>query len=192
MILFPYYTFLRPYLLKSHINRRIFVLSFLFSALSLVPPAMAAKDFNIKNNSQSFLYVVGTSGNVGVSSVNPGQLMDVQGTVRALYFIGNGSQLTGLSAGGWTQVGNNIYNTNTGNVGINTTNGSNVGIGSASPGATLDVNGPIRSTSASGFSTFLGNVGIGSATPGKPLDVQGAVRMTAFVLSAAPANGDVD
>ena len=39
--------------------------------------------------------------------------------------------LTNLAAGGWASVGNNIYNTNSGNVGINTTNGSNVGIGTS-------------------------------------------------------------
>ena len=141
-----------------------------------------------------------SGGNVGVGSLTPGQLVDVQGTVRALYFIGNGSQLTNISAGGWTQVGNNVYNTNTGNVGINTTNGSNVGIGSASPGVSLDVQGTVRALYFSGngaisgltagtipqaaSSTTLsnsvitqssGNIGVGVAVPSAPLEVNGPI-----------------
>src|ERR1017187_4897187 len=38
------------------------------------------------------------NGNVGVGSTAPGQQLDVNGTARATYFIGNGSLLTNLSA----------------------------------------------------------------------------------------------
>jgi hypothetical protein len=50
-----------------------------------------------------------------------------------------------------------------------TLSGSNVGIGSATPGSKLDVQGTVRVLGS-------GNVGIGSASPGQKLDVQGTVR----------------
>ncbi len=65
--------------------------------------------------------------------------------------------------------------------------GSNVGIGSATPGATLDVNGTVNLTNltgtgaSSGLSNYLPtNLGIGSTSPGQALDVNGTVRATNF------------
>ena len=91
-----------------------------------------------------------TNGNVGIASLTPGQKVDVQGTVRALYFVGNGAGLTNISAGGWSQSGNNVYETLSGNVGIGTTlltnaaltvmNG-NVGVGTWVPSQRLAVTG---------------------------------------------------
>src|ERR1019366_926579 len=48
-----------------------------------------------------------TNGNVGIGSLTPGQLLDVNGTVRALFFSGNGAGLTNINAGGWTHIGTN-------------------------------------------------------------------------------------
>lgn len=80
-----------------------------------------------------------SGGNVGIGSLTPGKQLDVQGTVRATYFVGDGSGLTGVSGGtsGWTLGASNV--------GISTTN--NVGIGSSTPTQKLDVVGTIRATS---------------------------------------------
>lgn len=76
------------------------------------------------------------TGNVGISSASPGQKLDVQGTVRALYFSGDGSALTGVgTASGWTTDSS-----------TKTTTTYNVGIGSTNPGKSLDVQGTVRMT----------------------------------------------
>jgi len=71
--------------------------------------------------------------NVGIGSANPGQSLDVQGTVRALYFSGNGSGLSNLpNSSQWTTTNtNDVYLPNNGNVGI----------GTWAPAYPLDVNG---------------------------------------------------
>ena len=68
------------------------------------------------------------------------------------------------SVAGWTISGNNIYNTNRGNVGINTLNGANVGIGTSTP--------------QGGFVVTNGNVGIGTWAPANLLDVKGPINIT--------------
>ena len=120
-------------------KRSLKIILFLIALLSGIPPASAAKNFNIKNNGQSFVFVLGTSGNVGISSVNPGQLMDVQGTVRTMGFImsgqtpiggyvltasdsaGDTTWTSGGAVSGWTVSGANVYESLGGNVGIGTT-----------------------------------------------------------------------
>ncbi len=109
-----------------------------------------------------------------------------------------------ITSSQWTTIGNNLYNNNSGNVGV----------GSHTPGTKLDVNGIIRtisggvqfpdgsiqtsaatSTSPGGVTTqvqkntsgaFAGaniydvssNVGVGSTHPGQLLDVNGITRIT--------------
>ena len=117
------------------------------------------------------------TGNVGIGSLTPGVKLDVFGTVRmtgltmsgqtpssgyVLTASDSGGDATWSSAGsvsGWTIAGNNIYNTNSGNVGINTLNGANVGIGTSTPQGALVVTN--------------GNVGIGTWVPAKPFSVTG-------------------
>lgn len=88
------------------------------------------------------------TGNVGIGSSAPGQVLDVMGTVRATAFVGDASGLTGLTGTGWTTLGNDVYKTSNGNVGIGTTlvtssaltvmNG-NVGIGTWKPAGALEI-----------------------------------------------------
>ncbi len=76
--------------------------------------------------------VINKLGNVGIGTATPSTELEVNGTVKATSFVGNGSGLTGIGSGGishWDTNGVDIYNINTGNVGIGTTN----------PDATLEV-----------------------------------------------------
>lgn len=83
-----------------------------------------------------------TAGNVGIGSASPGQVLDVQGTVRVSLNVGIGTVLPSqaLTVNG----GINTYG-NTSNSYLNST-GGNVGIGSVNPGTVLDVQGTIRTT----------------------------------------------
>lgn len=85
--------------------------------------------------------ITGVGNNVGINQSTPAQALDVQGTVNATGFIAGAS---GITLGGvnntswpWTTSGSNIYNNNTGNVGIGT---------SAAPSAVLSISATTTTT----------------------------------------------
>ena len=96
--------------------------------------------------------VIDNTGKVGIGTTSPTQLLEVNGVVKASAFQGDGSGLTGISAGKWSDA--------TG--GINYTGGK-VGIGKSSPSEMLEVNGSVK---ASSFKKSDGTVlesGLGTA-----------------------------
>ena len=134
-------------------------------------PSQTGDLFQAQNSSGIALFKIQAGGNVGLGSLTPGQILDVQGTVRttSLTVSGHvpivGYVLTSLdSAGdstwgpiggvvgvsGWTVTGTNVFETNGGNVGIGTNlvttsaltvMNGNVGIGTGAPAALFSVNG---------------------------------------------------
>lgn len=127
-------------------------------------------------------------GNVGISSVNPGQALDVFGTVRMQYFnmptsSSSGYVLTSDNAGNGTWKastggsGANYWINSSGNVGINTT--FNVGIGTTTELNNLDVKGTVMMGTYAGQYTgnpnglaVSGNIGMGTYNPQFALSVK--------------------
>ena len=68
--------------------------------------------------SANILLVDGTNSRVGIGLDQPTTALDVNGTVKATAFEGDGSALTGIISGQWTESGGDIYRSS-GNVGIN-------------------------------------------------------------------------
>jgi hypothetical protein len=150
-------------------------------------------------------------GNVGIGTTAPGQKLDVVGGyIRSDtgFCIGT-SCITSWPTGGgyWAASGANIYNTNTGNVGIGTTTPAEKlhVIGNAIISGTLTAgtisgtftgtinaanisSGQFGANTGGGDYSFPGNVGIGTTIPVYKLDIAGALRLQP---SSAPigANG---
>jgi hypothetical protein len=71
---------------------------------------------------------ISEAGNVGIGKTNPSYLLDVAGSLNCTGLYVNGSVFTGGSGATWTVSGSNAYYTT-----------GNIGIGTASPGAKLDI-----------------------------------------------------
>jgi hypothetical protein len=163
--------------------------------------------FNVFNSSSVSLMLVKDNGNVGIGSTAPGQLLDVQGTVRTVGFTmsgqgpvsgyvltandskGDATWTSPATAGGWTVSGSNVYETGGGNVGIGTTfitggaaltvmNG-NVGIGTWAPASILTIE-----NSAGTLNELILNNG----EKGTPLAYTNAYTPT-FTVNESEVNG---
>jgi hypothetical protein len=133
---------------------------------------------------------VDSDGKVGVGTTIPLTELDVNGSVNAAAYFGDGSNLTGIAGtpdDDWTVSGDDVYR-ETGNVGIGTT----------SPTRSLDVNGAVNAATYYGDGSNLtgisgttdndwtisgddvyhetGNVGIGTTSPAIRLDVDGEIN----------------
>ena len=136
-----------------------------------------------------------SSPNVGIGSLTPGQVLDVQGTLRGTAFIKtSGTSGQFLKADGTIDSSSYI----TGNQSI-TLSSDVTGTGTTAITATLASAYKGWSLSGSNINTAgTYNVGIGSATPGQALDINGTVRATALIKSGGTsgqflkADGSVD
>ncbi|NEO15011.1 MULTISPECIES: tail fiber domain-containing protein [unclassified Moorena] len=93
-------------------------------------------------------------GNVGIGTTNPSEKLEVAGTVKATNFEGDGSALTGISAGKWSDGGSNKIYYNAGNVGIGTNN----------PIEKLEVDGAVKATKFEGDGSGLTGISAGGET----------------------------
>jgi len=70
-----------------HKNNTTFLSIFLLTAACILPAAPAfAKNFIVQNDSQTFMFVDGTSSNVGIGSSTPQAKLDVE--VRRIFGVG--------------------------------------------------------------------------------------------------------
>jgi hypothetical protein len=91
--------------------------------------------------------------------------------------IGKSNGSTIIDVSGNTIIGGNL--TTTGSTYLATSSGQIVGIGTISPGYTLDVSGNLRTTKSTYLATTNGEkVGIGNTSPNNTLDVSGTLRTT--------------
>jgi len=111
-------------------------------------------DFFIRDETAEMLTILGSSGNVGIGTSSPTSKLEVNGTVTAASFVGDGSGLSGVGGlTGLTDVNNTLLGQNAGT--SLTTGGSNTFIGKSA--------GQINSTAS--FNTFIGtSAGSGNLT----------------------------
>jgi hypothetical protein len=156
-----------------------------------------------------------SSGNVGIGTTSPAYILDVvsPGTATArLKSAGTGAiSLRYENGGGFKSAvvvdNNGLYRLDATNISLNPTN--NVGIGTTSPSAALEVVGGIKLSDNSpltwatsntrifgqaGYMQFqvgstdkmritsAGNVGIGTTSPGYPLEVNGIIKTSTSFL----------
>lgn len=162
---------------------------------------ITASPLNFYTANSAARMTVTTAGNVGVGTTTPAQKLSVAGTIQSTsggFMFPDGSvQSTAATGGGgfWSASGINIFNNNTGNVGIGTSapNAKLALVNNSQPTTTLDLGAPakgehfshihfggfgdwyIRSASSLGnviIQDHFGYVGIGTAAPTHKLTIQ--------------------
>ena len=121
-----------------------------------------ATPLSLQTNGVSRLYI-DTTGNVGIGTTSPGELLEVVGNIRANISNGGGFMLTGASASGLVRAGATglALRTNTTDR-LTVDNSGNVGIGTTSPGYKLEVVGAVSASTYYGDGSNLTGIGSGS------------------------------
>ncbi len=108
-----------------------------------------------------------------VMRVVSGGNVNVVKNVTADYFLGDGSQLSGISGGIWSNSSGDATFTS-----------GRVGIGTDNPDAMLEVLGDVKLGDSFYVNYISGDLGIGTDTPLETLDVHGSIRASdTFVFS---------
>jgi hypothetical protein len=96
---------------------------------------------------------VNVTGNVGIGTTNPANQLDVSGTIssRNLLLQGDGTDAYIRP----TNASSSLYLGSNNNNHMKISSAGNVGIGTNSPGCTLDVNGPTRINGQLDISNFI-------------------------------------
>ena len=100
------------------------------------------------NSSIGERVTINASGNVGIGTASPGVMLDVRGEIAVDYNATYGLRFYNQSRNNWSSIGNFSTNSNAdlniktgGGEAVTILHSGNVGIGTTTPGYTLDVNG---------------------------------------------------
>ena len=178
-------------------SRAIGDYSFAINLSDFAGPDVPANTFHISGAANTII----SNGNVGIGTLSPGQLLDVNGNIR----LSGGDR----SLGTWSA--HNLGLTTNSSTRMTITSAGNIGIGILTPEAQLHTTGSVRFEGAGspGVGKVLtsdgignaswqnesdptwsgaanttddiyrtGNVGIGTSTPGQLLDVNGNIRLS--------------
>jgi hypothetical protein len=146
----------------------------------------------IVDGASGVLVTTAATGNVGFGTIRPGARLDVNGTVRATAFVGDGSGLTNVAnSAGWTDGGTNVYTTTT---------TDNVAIGTTTPVNRLSIQGNVGIGTTAAYKNIAapvnglvveGNVGIGTWAPDAQLElVKLGSQPPLMISSTGSGNGD--
>lgn len=143
-------------------------------------PGGSATQLQYQVNGTTFGGVSGSSvnsnSNIGIGSTNPGDTLDIQGTIRTTNFTltgNNAAQGSVLMASGTLGIG--TWSTISAGGGSGTVNSGTTANGAYYASSTTAVS-PTASITFTGASSG-NNIGIGSVAPGSLLDVQGTARI---------------
>jgi len=170
---------------KGEINlKNVILIGGIFLLLLSVGILASARDFNIfnaANTAQTYLFVDGTSGYVGIGTTSPHSELDLGSSISsqklAIYNNAGGTDFYGL---GVTSSTLHFQTQSTDKMVIQ---GSNVGIGIPSPTKKLDVAGSIKLTGSLVYSSIPRT---GSTTMGNP--TYNTLSEVAFVNTAYNTN----
>lgn len=96
-----------------------------------------SNNFTLRLNASNRMTVLNSNGFVGIGTITPSELLDVNGTARANQFNAVNGIYNSLS---------NLFFQTSGTTRLTIMNSGNVGIGVPSPGHTLDVGGVVNAT----------------------------------------------
>lgn len=126
------------------------------SHFAILDVTNATRPFNIIANAPNNAFYIASNGNVGIGTDTPSVSLEVNGTIKAQYFVGDGSGITGITSGtgGISNVDDTIIAADTdantiGEIAFQTqntnkmviSNNGNVGIGTNVPSVKLEVIG---------------------------------------------------
>ncbi|PLX84408.1 MAG: hypothetical protein C0617_07940 [Desulfuromonas sp.] len=169
----------------------------------------ALQFFTTGYNADSPTMTLRNSGYVGIGTVDPTQMLDVSGNVKATTFIGDGSQLTNLPSGGsWGGITGSLSD----QVDLKTALDAKAGVVAFSTGMNGLVPGPTSqlgnclkddgtwgdcgsgssqwTMTGSDISYDIGNVGIGTDSPGAAMEtVSSGFPVGSFVRTTSLTGG---
>ena len=131
--------------------------------------------FGTSNNERMSILA---NGNIGIGNNNPSYLLDVNGTINATSFIGDGSNLSNLNIG---NLSTGTFGVNRGGTGLSNLTANRILVGNGT-NAILQPNNLV-------WDNTNNRLGIGITIPEYSVDVSGNIRATSFIGNGSNITG---